>query len=121
MKTTHCPHWTWSCEVFKPNSSLISPEVILNECPVFWRRDERARCGKAVFQPDEVGHEKHQDEEVVKMDWQKVLVWEEEEELEYHDDLYSENYLEESFEDDSINSNEYGFMMGYLQEEDLEG
>jgi hypothetical protein len=55
------------------------------------------------------------------MDHQKLMVWEEEEELEYHDDLYSENYLEESFEDDSIDGNEYGFMVGYLQEEDLEG
>lgn len=54
------------------------------------------------------------------MDWQKLLVWEEEEELEYHDDLYSENYLEESVEDDTITGSEYGFMIGYLQEEDLE-
>ena len=88
---------------------------------MFWRRVECERRGKAVFQPDEAGHEEHPHEEVVEMDWQKLLVWEEEEELEYHDDLYSENYLEESFEDDSIDGNEYGFMVGYLQEEDLEG
>ena len=51
------------------------------------------------------------------MEAQKALLWEEEEEIEYHDDLYSETYLEESFEDDSIDGNEYGFMTGYLQEE----
>lgn len=54
------------------------------------------------------------------MDFQNMLVWEEEEEFEYHEDLYSENYLEDCFEDDTITGSEYGFMMGYLQEEELE-
>jgi hypothetical protein len=87
---------------------------------VFWRRDERARCGGAVLQPDEAGNTEEPLPEVVEMDWQRILLWEEEEELEYHDDLYSENYLEESFEDDTISGSEYGFMMGYLYEEELE-
>lgn len=55
------------------------------------------------------------------MDWHNKLIWEEEEELVFHDDLYSENYLEESVEDDTITSEEYGFMRGYLREGYLEG
>ncbi len=53
------------------------------------------------------------------MDFQMMLFWEEEEEFQYNDDLYTENFLEESFEDDTITGNEYGFMMGYLQEEEI--
>ena len=34
---------------------------------------------------------------------------------EIEEDFYSENYLQESIDDDEINGQEEGFMMGYLK------
>jgi hypothetical protein len=39
-------------------------------------------------------------------------------EITYQDDFYSELQLEEMVEDDSISGGEYGFMIGYLNEEE---
>ncbi len=37
------------------------------------------------------------------------------------EDIYSSDNLEEMYEDDSISAEEYGFMVGYLKECELEG
>jgi len=50
---------------------------------------------------------------------QKTLTYcVDDEEVTCQDDFYSEPLLEEMFEDDSISGSEYGFMMGYLSEEE---
>ena len=44
----------------------------------------------------------------------------EDEDVVYSDDIYSEDKLDEMVEDDTISCNECGFMIGYLEEEELE-
>ena len=44
----------------------------------------------------------------------------EEENVVYYDDIYSEENLDEMVDDDTISTAEYGFMRGYLKEQELE-
>ena len=50
----------------------------------------------------------------------EITLFEDEKEVTYEDDFYREDSLEEMYEDDSISGSEYGFMIGYLCEEELE-
>jgi hypothetical protein len=52
------------------------------------------------------------------MSQKTITFFEDDKEITYQDDFYSENQLEEMFEDDSISGGEYGFMIGYLDEEE---
>jgi hypothetical protein len=52
------------------------------------------------------------------MKQKELTFFEDDKEITYQDDFYSENLLEEMFEDDSISGGEYGFMIGYLNEEE---
>jgi|OpeIllAssembly_1097287.scaffolds.fasta_scaffold2550503_1 hypothetical protein len=41
-------------------------------------------------------------------------------EIAYEEDIYTQDCLEEMVEDDTISGGEYGFMIGYLSEEELQ-
>jgi hypothetical protein len=52
------------------------------------------------------------------MKQKELAFFEDDEKIIFQDDFYSENHLEEMFEEDSISGSEYGFMIGYLNEEE---
>lgn len=54
------------------------------------------------------------------MEKPKQIMILEEEDITYSEDIYSEDCLDEMVDDDTISAGEYGFMKGYLREQELE-
>jgi hypothetical protein len=50
----------------------------------------------------------------------ELTIFFDEDDITYEEDFYTQDCLEEMVEDDSISGGEYGFMMGYLSEEELQ-
>ena len=54
------------------------------------------------------------------MKTRETTITEDEDTIQYEEDVYSEDSLDEMCDDDVISAGEHAFMVGYLREEELE-